>query len=436
MTITLPFDAGTFWILVFLGSLVGLSYLVFRVLDQRARKGDLPDGWQMKAIAGFAAVLAPLWLVLMGVVLFAFWGLVWSFPDTRAANTGEAMRWHVLALVGLLTALGGLVGTPLALIRLSLTQKQADTAAEALFNDKINAASDDLHAMRQRWDEEAKQNVWEPDIVRRNAAIDRLEGLATQRRDEAPRIARMLSVYVREMSNEKPPVDIPKNLSRKEITERLRGQSGKRTDIETAVQALGRFRPIKPTASDAFLERLGFAERNRWLENSEFSSDNDIPIIFINLQRTNLQGFNLSHLNLNGAYLAGAYLQGSTFTGSELIGVNLLNARLQGAEFNQTDLRGNFLAFLKLDKSTKFQGAFIKGVGFQSVDLSEVELKEDQIVQIFGDATVTLPGGIKAGDKGWPKHFADKRLSPEQFVTAWRAWQREIGFDPDDPSTW
>jgi hypothetical protein len=34
---------------------------------------------------------------------------------------------------------------------------------------------------------------WEDDVVRRNAAIDRLEGLVRERPEEAERVARLLS---------------------------------------------------------------------------------------------------------------------------------------------------------------------------------------------------------------------------------------------------
>jgi len=49
------------------------------------------------------------------------------------------------------------------------------------------------------------------DLVTRNAAIDRLEGLPEERPEAVRRIARMLSVCVRESSREYPAKDSARN---------------------------------------------------------------------------------------------------------------------------------------------------------------------------------------------------------------------------------
>ena len=121
-------------------------------------------------------------------------------------NLGTA----VALLMGVLAASATIF---FSIIRVWINERTASAAEEALFNDKINAAFSDLHAQRQvtKWYKKVAQNVWESDITRRNGAIDRLLGLATQEPDAAPRIARILSVYVKELSREFPPKDTPQS---------------------------------------------------------------------------------------------------------------------------------------------------------------------------------------------------------------------------------
>ena len=478
MTLTLPVDERTFWVLVFLAGLAGLSYLIVRTLEFRVRSGKVATGWQMQALAGFAAVLAPLWLALIGVVIAALWRIAWSFPDLNPEDATQ-LRWHVLALVGLLTALGGLVGTPLALMRLYLTDKQTSTAEQSLFNDKINTASDDLHAMRQRWD--GAQNIWEPDIVRRNAAIDRLEGLAKEQPSEVPRIVRMLSVYDRELSKEVPPEPAPADASPAELKDWARQLTVKRSDMQTAVQALGRLRKSFDGAFDPktidltganlqgmLLSHDDFNFRGILLAEASMQGANlavaqlqgahlggaelqGANLAVAQLQRAylrdaELQGANLYGAQLQGAYLRGVELQRANLWGAELQGANLRRAQLQGANLRRAQLQGASLWDAQLqgadlrgaqfDTSTALDDATLRGAAVREVDFNNLPQITPHIHEVFGDATVILPGGVTPDHPDWPSHFAKDELDYNGFQTAWRAFQKSIGFDRDDPSTW
>ncbi|WP_172295895.1 hypothetical protein [Pseudoruegeria sp. HB172150] len=147
-----------------------------------------------------AALVALALIVAAVLTLFQFMKATLQLPpydsDKEAASVSN---------IGLVLA--ALLGAPFVVWRSWIAAKQANIAEESLFNDKINAASEDLASRRQvtrvvQSDDgsEAVLTEWEDDLVKRAASIDRLEGLAEERPDSTARIARMLSVYVRELS--------------------------------------------------------------------------------------------------------------------------------------------------------------------------------------------------------------------------------------------
>ena len=49
---------------------------------------------------------------------------------------------------------------------------------------------------------------------------------------------------------------------------------------------------------------------------------------------------------------------------------------------------------------------------------------------MFGDGSVTLPGGKGPNDREWPTHWPREILDDDAFETEWRAWQAAIGYTP------
>jgi hypothetical protein len=129
-------------------------------------------------------------------------------PDTQAEDFRN-LATAVAVLMGVLAASATIF---FSVIRVWMNERTASAAEEALFNDKINAAVSDLHAQRQitKWADEGTPTGWEDDVTRRNGAIDRLLGLAKEEPAAASRIARLLSVYVKELSREFKPEEAPK----------------------------------------------------------------------------------------------------------------------------------------------------------------------------------------------------------------------------------
>ncbi|HHS88816.1 MAG TPA: pentapeptide repeat-containing protein [Rhodobacteraceae bacterium] len=288
-----------------------------------------PNPWKptdtpwLNGVLWFAALFSPVLLVLFLTVLAMLALVGWQIlgSDTIAKDP-DNLRWYVLSFVGLLTALGGIIGTPLALIRIWTTERQTATQEEALFNDKINAASEALAARRQvtrvieAEGEEKVLTEWQDDIVTRSAAIDRLEGLVHECPEAAGRVASLLSVYVVELSREHPPQVPPKDASPDDLGAWARKLTPVRSDMERAVQTLGRLAQIEGVK----------------LQDGR-----------IDLRGANLQGFDLRGLDFSGAKLALSHLDGanashSSFERSDMLGISAIGINLECANLSYADL--------------------------------------------------------------------------------------------------
>ena len=143
VVLTLPFSQKTFWILVILLSFIALSCAFNFLGVERAKKGEISADWLVETISGAAGVFAPIWVLLLGLVFYSLWALA---SDFNSKLTGSDLRWHVLALVGMITALGGLLGAPLALLRVITTERQVKAAEESLVTEQIYKAVEGLAA--------------------------------------------------------------------------------------------------------------------------------------------------------------------------------------------------------------------------------------------------------------------------------------------------
>ncbi|MCR8547018.1 pentapeptide repeat-containing protein [Salipiger sp. P9] len=528
-TTTFPIPPGWFGTLAFVLAVL----LVAAYLPERARKrpaaldrfrmrlgyksmdGGLFLLWTLLTIA--AGIL---WACVAGYLLYGLLGLVADLttsppppmaPETEADK--QALwnwRFELAQLAALTTLLTAVIALPITLYRLRLTRQQTRIADEALFNQKITEAAADLHAQRQvTWREAVTEespgagdpprttdpfNAWEDDVVRRNAAIDRLEGLLRERSEVTPdiatadRIARMLSVYLRELSREHPakehawmqvralthPQDDSPPLTQTEALTQL-GLHPDNASLE-ALQRWARGLHIRSDMQNA-AQTLGRLTQTCGLDDNTLSID---------LSGANLQGAMLRQRDFRGALFARAQMQGAKFRSAKLNGANFEYAALQAAQLNWADLRCvklNFAQFQVADlmrtdlreaelsciqaQGAKFRGAKLQGANLeqaqlQGADLRYVEMDENTLLgnanfrgaalklsggqssetasqvtalvlqefqnDIFADGTVQLPRGEPR-----PDHWVSETLLNYKFETRWRAWQRSIGMDPDNP---
>lgn len=273
---SIPPETPIGWVVFFVFAVATASALVFAILET-----DMQDRLAAK-------IPKPrwLWLLLSAMIAALF------IPALAAAITlltqiafGDPAEGQQTSL-GTGALIAAILGAPFIIWRTLVAQRQANTQEESLFNEKINAAAADLAARRQvtrvvneGTDKECILTEWQDDLVTRAAAIDRLEGLANERPDATPRIARQLSIYLRELSIEFPPVKIPKDLARVARRTFVQQIVPARPDMERAAQTLGRLQDIEGSGL--------------------LSSD-------IDLRKTNLQAFDLRSLSFRGAKFSDA----------------------------------------------------------------------------------------------------------------------------------
>ena len=299
------------------------------------------------------------------------------------------------------------LGAPFLAWRTTVAARQADLQGQALFNDKINAATEELAARKQVTrvikNEDGTETVlteWADDLVRRAAAIDRLEGLAQEKPDEAIRIARLLSIYVKELSREHPAKPVPEDLSPEDLRLWVQNLKVERPDMERAVQSLSR------------------------LNTQIRSQSNDPSTKIVDLRDTNLQGFDLDGLDLQNAVLAGAQMQGADLNHTQMQeadlslaqmqGAHLNHAQMQGAGLHHAQMQGADLRWVEMDEETNFTPSSLRGAA-----LWRATYPRDQNVvnQAFGDASALLPNMNR------PANWPDISLFSPAFRTEWRAWQ-------------
>ena len=335
-------------VLVVLMMLILLAFAIWAIRQSDTyRSLSFSDTPLINAVGWAALILALPGALLFVGTLATLFHLAVLFPD--ASGDESMQRRHATLLLSLLAAIGALVGLVFGLIRLFAVERQTKAQeeknrleGEALFNDKMTAATTDLYARRQTED-----SAWQDDVPRRNSAIDRLEGLVHERPDQAPRVARLLSVYLRELSgaDEVPAQTHPyirahalmypkggsKPLSAEEAAQKLNVTAEDislaalqtwaytlkpRSDMENAAQTLGRLRAIAGVDADA---------------------------VTIDLRAANLQGIDFEGGNFNRARLEGAQLQGAKLRQAQMQGAKLWFAQMQGANLAGADAEGGAL---------------------------------------------------------------------------------------------
>lgn len=269
-----------------------------------------------------------------------FMALFFAGPYSEDVS-GESIR-----NIGLV--LGALFGAPFLVWRSIVAAQQAQTAAEALFNDKVNAATQGLSSRREttRVVQQGEQDVvlreWEDDLVSRVAAIDRLEGLVSEREEAAPRIVKLLATYVRG--------NFP--CEGLELTEDLEVRRVPRMDLQKAIDAIGRILKI---ASEA--------DPSHW--------------------RLDLKGCDLDGVSFASGYyravdFTGSRFEASFFNEGVFEGCSFIRCLLNYSSFHRANMRGARLDHIILNRPVPRPGGFarsinladITGVTFIAADIS------------------------------------------------------------------
>ncbi|MBO9471943.1 pentapeptide repeat-containing protein [Shimia sp. R10_1] len=337
--------------------------------------------WPTKWFVAVAVCWAVLALSLFGGLIATIGMIVHQLFFAADFTTN---RIPLIQLAALTATLGAVVALPFTVIRLKLTQQQTETAKAALFNTKITEAAADLHAQRQiskKTGVRSWETLWEDDITRRNAAIDRLEGLVREEPHEAVRVSRLLSVYVRELSKAYP-AKLPPD---KENVDKIQDWAGdlkvQRSDMQNAVQVLGRLAVNAPDYKKDFeIDLRGANLQSMDLRDLNFEQAKlmSAELQGANLYSAELQGANLSDAKLQGANLSDAKLQGANFYSAELQGAKLMSAELQWANLSDAELQGANLMSAELQWA-KLMSAGLRGANLMSAELQGAKLSDAKL---------------------------------------------------------
>ncbi len=415
-----------------------------------------------------------LWVGVVTILTAGLLGLiidVLSNAVTRrqVPNGVWEFRFKLVQLTALTTVIGAAIALPLTMARLRLTRRTNKTAEDALFNDKINEATKGLYARRQVSKPNANgtyQDLWEDDIVQRNAAIDRLEGLAKEDPKEVSRIARLLSVYVRELSKEFPPKIRDDEQTDNPKVNWARNLSPVRADMEKSVQTLGRLSRISDTPlrdgefdlrgcnlqafdltgaqlehcllSGSSLQGAKLVEAQLHGSDLSFAQLEAAYLVDADLSEANLFMADLRVAALNDANLQNSHCFRTGFDGTNLSGALFQHSSLQGASFHGAIVKETWFQGAKMD-SIKLYDMFLRhpsqvfdrsnqisGAALRNIDMTKQQISELPTDLVFGDASVVLPSGVCPGDDGWPPHWPDQKLKGDAFERQWRAWQETL----------
>ena len=488
---TLPIEPELFWGMIWTTGLLLALLLAFGALPRDTHHIAPLERFQARLNLeqinpGLFLVGLLVWGLIFGLLFAGLLGLIWDMLWSTLPGDSPALsdwRFTLAKLTATTAVLAAVVAFPVTLIRLGLTRKQTDTAQEALFNDKINAASTELHAIKHTWNEKLEQNIHTPDILRRSTAVARLRTIVEEHPASARSVSNLLSTYVRERSREALALKREKFVGDRRYVTPLDHDFPSNGDLLSAVRALGQLRKIKGVETPSTVVDLREANL-QGLDlsffqtlNSDYSGANfhKANMQAINLASSDLDGAFFREADLEGAFLHNASLKKSNFFSASLQHAQLSDANLSFAIFENTDFRNASLfsadmqncsivasdlrdcsfrearlqgALLngkyanltsnKMALTTRFNGAQLRGASLRLMNLQFEKqnqvthpFSQEQIDQLFFDASVALPDFFKR-----PEHLPTIVLTDEDFETQWRAWQKSIGFDPEDPSTW
>ena len=421
-TLTLPFSPQAFYTLVLFVALVLGSGLVFALLHGPHHKRPSV----MERVRSFFQLdQLPLGVVFLGVLLWVmlftilFIGLIYVITEAVLTPYPEGVddRWNFRFALAKLTAItaviGALIAFPFTVWRIRLTREQVRIADAtraltdtSLFNEKFSAAATSLAARKQvtqiaeKDDSKTVLTEWADDLVSRAIAIEQLEGLANERPAEAPRIARILSAYLAEVSRDHPAKQPPKGAKPAALQDWAKHLMP-RSDMQKAAQTMGRIRTIDGV---------------------------DLGEVVLDVRFCNLQGCDLKKLNfdkammeyarLQGAQMLRTQMQGADLFRAQMQGARLWGAQMQGATLWGAQMQGADLSGPEFDAETKFLGADLSGARIYSVDFSHTGISAKQLNSSFGDGSTTLPAGMAR-----PAHWPQAKLDWDDFDTEYRKWQ-------------
>jgi len=425
--------------------------------------------------------------------------------DPNADGTSTNVRNYAYAFGALAAALTIMATIPFQLIKVWLNERSARTAEQSHITDQINKAVEGLGAEKTVFelDEDGKSvQRTRPNIEVRVGAIYALERISQDSLRDHVAIMEILTAYLRQNSpaDTAQPFKDPETGKEMEDWETSAADASEedrkkhldarherlgrwfieskawrwaqelkaRTDIQAAVQVLGRRTPdqramersddrygpdgyqldLRQTNLQAVdISHLNFSKA--LLQNSRLEGANlfaarieEAELLGAWMEGANLNGARMERAELSGARMEGADLskarmegadliearmEGTNLSGARMEGTDLMRARMEGADLKGAWIEGADLEAISVDQSTRLKVETNHASALSLIDFSEVEVPEDFLKSAFGDGSVILPEGYTAGE-GVLAHWVARSLNWVTFRIEWHKWQDKIGY--------
>ncbi len=426
-------------------------------------------------ILGF--LISVLCLVVAGLLLLIIAKFTAAAVSGDFTESGDGAR----ALRELGTVILALFGAPFLIWRTVIASKQAHTAEQGLYTDRIAKAVEQIGAdkvvKRQRTDENgnltyerdsegnklfSKPAIIEetvPNLEVRIGGLYALERIARDSSEDRITVMEILCAYIRE--NCKPDTScLPADDASWE--EWLKWDTDSRPEMRSDVNAAISVINHRGKVQQEFERAHGF-----------ILDLNGVDFRGLNIDLKSFSHSNFKNAKLQGASITDSDIQDSAFIGTKLIGARFFNTNLSGSaflgcrfdfaafgraklnstiysachfphtSFAETKLRGaEFSGFCYWNNITNFRNADLTGTSFHHMQMlhsrnrsKPVEmLSQSQMLSCFGDTTVKF---TERADQTslcpLPSNWAETDIPFEDFHSKWRAFQKSIGFDPENP---
>ncbi|WP_417280442.1 pentapeptide repeat-containing protein [Celeribacter sp.] len=422
---------------------VGLCLLFVGVMNQIEPGRHKPlrfskTGW-LNALGWFTVFFSPVLVLLFLSVLAMLAQVGWKILSGDTMQ-GEAdnLRWYVLSFVGLLTALGGIIGTPLALIRVWTTERQTKTAEQNYIAEVLTKAAENLGAekvLKQTGDNGEQVETVSPALEVRSLGLLALERIARENLGYHVQVMEVIASYIRNNSVSGEAIHTDWD---KETTTFLR------EDIETALKIFERrtTQQLQIETEQNFVPSLVRATfNNRTLGN--------LSLFNIDLSGCSFEECDITNVIFPDAVkMRGLSLRGSRIYNSDLSALTETSIDLSEAEINQCTLPENifdedsmgwektefyrchfpnFASTASLGENLFNNCQFSNEVfshatpymsrhcAFNRCDLVSSGITQEHLEKTFGTKSCQLPNGLKH-----PEHWQPRQ---RRFRTRWEQWK-------------
>ncbi|MBR9862795.1 MAG: hypothetical protein GYB24_05060 [Rhodobacteraceae bacterium] len=406
-----------------------LRYKLWRGWRQRFNFFKRTEKPLLRVIGWMSILVSPIWVSLIFLVFFSIWMLAISFGEAIGV---ESMRWHVLAIVGMIASLVGLLSMPLLIMNAFHAERRTRANEESYLTDRISQAVEKLGAERVVWRDNKQQS--EPNLEVRMGALYLLERIGKDSpRDHIP-ITETICAYIREnahaphideMATRQKEIDAARRLKIKRAELDASDKAAcltyavPRADIQAAATILGR------RSQDAIAleetEKYVLDLRGVHLDRIDWSNAHLANAI---LDDASLNGASLCVANLRGARLKNASLERADLFKANLTEAWLSGASLSNAWLDWAILHGSQLSLAKF-QNANFSATELSFAAVKNTDFTDAKhLDEQQLADTVGDGSTILPANILTPRS---ETWTDKVLPSEAFFSLWRNVKKQAG---------